>query len=80
MIPCFHCDRTSSHEYKWNSTSCPEGIPRKKNGISIANAAEAIEKSGAQISLLGGAEAALPAWLDFIAADSFVPTKLRAEG
>src|ERR1035438_3624597 len=51
-MPCFHCARTSSHEYKWNSTSCPEGVPRKKKGISTAKAAAAIERSGAQVRRL----------------------------
>src|SRR5580700_5657711 len=46
-MPSFHCERTSSHEYKWNSTSCPEGVPRKKKGISTAKAAVAIDISGA---------------------------------
>jgi hypothetical protein len=50
MIPCFHWESTSSHEYKWNSTSCPEGVPRKKNGISTARAAAPIASSGAQSS------------------------------
>src|ERR1700719_254927 len=45
-MPCFHCDNTSSHEYKWNSTSCPDGVPRKKNGTSIAKAAVAIASNG----------------------------------
>src|SRR5436305_10714053 len=51
-MPCFHCDSTSSHEYKWNSTSCPEGVPRKKKGISTANAAAAIVRNGDHKRLL----------------------------
>src|ERR1700691_3197841 len=80
-MPSFHCERTSSHEYKWNSTSCPEGVPRKKKGISTAKAAVAIEISGAHLSLL---RRALPETLrrtslepgsvpDFMFAASFVP-------
>src|ERR1700692_4745100 len=45
-MPCFHCPRTSSHEYKWNSTSCPEGVPKKKKGTSTAKAAAAIKAMG----------------------------------
>src|SRR5580658_2346210 len=84
-MPSFHCERTSSQEYKWNSTSCPEGVPRKKKGISAAKAAVAIDISGAQAKLLRRASramflASLTATLlepssfpDFMFAASFAP-------
>src|SRR5450432_3967906 len=49
-MPCFHCARTSSHEKQWNSKSCPEGLPLKKNGISTAKAAAAMSRNGFQNS------------------------------
>src|SRR5580658_85094 len=88
MVPSFHCERTSSQVYKWNSKSWPEGRPRKKKGISTANAAKAIERSGIHRKLLEGAlpetanvprnddERTLPG---FVIAASFSPTSLRAE-
>src|ERR1700722_7705865 len=51
-MPCFQAERTSSQEYRWNSTSWPEGVPRKKNGSSTAKAAAAIERSGAHVRLM----------------------------
>jgi hypothetical protein len=38
MIPCLHCPSTSIQEFTWNSKSCPEGLPRKKNGRITRNA------------------------------------------
>src|SRR5580698_9929855 len=90
-MPSFHCDRTSSHEYKWNSTSCPEGVPRKKKGISTAKAAIAIDISGAHTRLPPRASrekllATLLATLlepssppDFMFAASFAATRPPAE-
>src|SRR5271163_2469732 len=80
-MPSFHCVKTSSHEYKWNSTSCPEGVPRKKKGLSTAKAATAIDTSGAHARLLRRASREmLPAILsepssfpDFMFAASFAP-------
>src|SRR3981081_4676715 len=37
-MPCRHCPRTSIEEFRWNSKSCPEGFPRKKNGRITRNA------------------------------------------
>ena len=51
MIPCLHWLQTSSHEYRWNSTSCPDGVPRKKKGVSTAKTVAPIASSGAQSSL-----------------------------
>src|SRR6266851_2902318 len=31
-MPSFHWPRTSIHENMWNSKSCPEGLPHRKNG------------------------------------------------
>src|ERR1700691_2712707 len=86
-MPSFHCERTSSHEYKWNSTSCPEGVPRKKKGVSTAKAAVAIDISGAHPSLprpasretLPRRSFALDSPPDFVFAASFAPTSLPAE-
>src|ERR1700722_13332240 len=50
-MPCFQAERTSSQEYRWNSTSWPEGVPRNKNGSSTAKAAAAIERSGVHVRL-----------------------------
>src|SRR5579863_6358417 len=59
-MPCFHCASTSSQEYRWNSTSCPEGVPRKKKGISTAKAAAEITSRGnhnnGRLSTAGGIE------------------------
>src|SRR6266849_4790403 len=38
MIPCFHWPSASIQEFTWNSKSWPEGLPRKKNGRTTANA------------------------------------------
>src|SRR5208282_378909 len=35
-MPCFHWPSTSIHENMWNSKSCPEGLPRQKNGVMAA--------------------------------------------
>src|ERR1700688_3700082 len=50
-MACFHSERTSSQVYRWNSTSWPEGVPRKKNGSSTAKAAAAIERSDVHVRL-----------------------------
>src|SRR5580700_9561712 len=36
-MPNFHWPKTSIQEFTWNSKSCPEGLPRKKNGRITAN-------------------------------------------
>src|SRR5580700_5074757 len=86
-MPSFHCERTSSHEYRWNSTSCPEGVPRKKKGVSTANAATAIEITGAHAGLrlralpetLRGTSLEPDSPLDFAFPASFAPTSVPAE-
>src|SRR5580704_2056064 len=37
-MPNFHWPKTSIQEFTWNSKSCPEGLPRKKNGRITRNA------------------------------------------
>src|SRR5580658_2541528 len=39
MMPNFHWPKTSIHEFTWNSKSCPEGLPKKRNGRITANEA-----------------------------------------
>src|SRR6266700_2538380 len=67
-MPCFHCPSTSIQENKWNSKSCPEGLPLRKNGTMTANAAAMMVSTGNSKSGLASDESresvlALPAGL-----------------
>src|SRR5437867_6265723 len=67
-MPCFHCPSTSIQENKWNSKSCPEGLPLRKNGTMTANAAAMMMSTGNRKSGLASGESresalALPAGL-----------------
>jgi hypothetical protein len=45
-MPSFHWWTTSIHEKTWNSKSCPDGFPRKKNGTTTAKAATMMLTAG----------------------------------
>jgi hypothetical protein len=44
-MPCFHWPSTSIQEKTWNSKSCPDGLPRQRNGTIAAKEAPASSRA-----------------------------------
>src|SRR5713226_9497044 len=51
-MPSFHWPSTSIHENMWNSKSCPEGLPHRKNGAMASRQAPA-NSNAREIGFLG---------------------------